>query len=109
MNKENWETEEDRSGGGMTQKLKKLYAYSALLVVSLGDVTLGMACKASRTKQIDPTGASQPTDAAFRDGFYLGKLDASGARKGRPSIGRWSDPKDRASFLAGYHAGDEGA
>jgi hypothetical protein len=93
----------------MTQKLKKLSAYIALLVVPFGVATLGLAGKASRTRQVNPAGASQPTDAAFRDGFYLGKLDASEARKGRPSIGRWSDPKDRASFLAGYQRGYEEA
>jgi hypothetical protein len=93
----------------VTQKRKKQYAYNALLVVPFGAATLGLACKASGTRLVNPAGASQPTDAAFRDGFYLGKLDASEARKGRPSNRRWSDPKDRASFLAGYQRGYEEA
>jgi hypothetical protein len=41
-------------------------------------------------------------DGAYRDGLYVGKLAAESGRRSRPPIGRWSDEKDRASFLAGY-------
>jgi|SRR6201987_1465879 hypothetical protein len=41
-------------------------------------------------------------DGAYRDGLYVGKLAAESGRPSRPPIGRWSDEKDRASFLAGY-------
>jgi len=91
----------------MTKKVKKLSVYIVLGVIPFGAATVGLAGRANRTRQVDAAGASQQTDAAFRDGLYLGKLDASDDRKVRPSIGRWSDPKDRASFLAGYQRGYE--
>jgi hypothetical protein len=91
----------------MTKKVKKLSVYVSLVLIPFGAATVGLAGKASRTKQAQPAVASQPTDAAFRDGFYLGKLDARDGRSVRPSIGRWSDPKDRALFLAGYRRGYE--
>lgn len=41
-------------------------------------------------------------DGAYRDGLYVGQLAARSGRPSRAPIGRWSDEKDRASFLAGY-------
>jgi hypothetical protein len=93
----------------MTKKVKKVSAYLSLLLIPFGAVTVGLAGKATRTRQVDPASVSQQTDGAFRDGFYLGKLDARVGRKVRPSIGRWSDSKDRALFLAGYQRGYEEA
>jgi hypothetical protein len=93
----------------MTKKAKKISAYISLVVIPFGIATVGLAGKASRAKQVSTVDATQETDAAFRDGFYLGRLDAEGAREARPSIGRWNDPKDRASFLGGYQRGYEEA
>lgn len=45
---------------------------------------------------------SKLTDAAFRDGLYLGKLNASQGRELHIASGRWSRPEDRSSFTAGY-------
>jgi hypothetical protein len=45
---------------------------------------------------------ASPSDAAFRDGLYLGKLDANSGKPQHVSLGRWSTAKDRASFTAGY-------
>jgi hypothetical protein len=89
----------------MTKKAKKASVYLSLILIPFGAATVGLAGKVTRTRQVDPASASQQTDAAFRDGFYLGKLDATDGRKVRPSIGRWSDSKDRALFLAGYQRG----
>jgi hypothetical protein len=93
----------------MTKKVKKVSAYLSLLLIPFGAATVGLAGKANRTRQVDPAITSQETDAAFRDGFYLGKLDARDGRSVRPGIGRWSDSKDRALFLAGYQRGYEEA
>jgi hypothetical protein len=91
----------------MTKKVKKISAYISLVVIPFGAATVRLANKASHAKQVSTVDATQATDAAFRDGLYLGRLDAEGARKVAPSTGRWSDPKDRASFLAGYQKGYE--
>ena len=93
----------------MTKKEKTISVYISLVVIPFGAATLGLAGKASHTKPASTVDSTQETDAAFRDGFYLGGLDAEGARKMRPSIGRWSALKDRASFLAGYQRGYEEA
>jgi len=45
------------------------------------------------------------TDGAFRDGLFVGRWDAEQGRSGPAPIGRWSRPKDRESFAAGYRMG----
>jgi basic membrane lipoprotein Med (substrate-binding protein (PBP1-ABC) superfamily) len=91
----------------MTKKARKLSVYISLVVIPFGAATVRLAGKASHTKQVNTVDASQETDAAFRDGLYMGRLDAEDARNVRPSVSRWSEPKDRASFLAGYQRGYE--
>ena len=44
-------------------------------------------------------------DAAFRDGLYLGRLDAHSGSKPNPLKARWSSETDRRSFAAGYFQG----
>jgi hypothetical protein len=44
-------------------------------------------------------------DGAYRDGVYLGGLDAQAGRRPRPAAGRWSQDADRNLFRAGYTAG----
>jgi hypothetical protein len=41
-------------------------------------------------------------DAAFRDGLFLGRLDAEQGRKPQLSTGRWSTDSDRRLFVSGY-------
>lgn len=93
----------------MTKKVKKISVYLSLGVIPFGAAMVGLAGKASHAKHVSTIDATQQSNAAFRDGFYLGKLDAEDARKLRPSVGRWNDPKDRASFLVGYQRGYEEA
>jgi hypothetical protein len=47
----------------------------------------------------------QHTDAAYRDGLFLGQLDARQKRESHACVGRWSTATDRDSFAAGYRAG----
>lgn len=47
----------------------------------------------------------QHTDAAYRDGLFLGQLDARQGRRAHVCVGRWSTASDRYSFSAGYGAG----
>lgn len=42
------------------------------------------------------------TDAAFRDGLFVAKLDLEDGRSARESRGRWVKAEDKASFVAGY-------
>jgi hypothetical protein len=53
----------------------------------------------------DNSRVKQATDAAYRDGLFLGQLDATQGRAAHISIGRWSSAEDRESFTAGYKAG----
>jgi hypothetical protein len=48
---------------------------------------------------------AQITDAAFRDGLYLGRLAAEHGAEPHLAIGRWSALEDRSSFTAGYQEG----
>jgi hypothetical protein len=45
------------------------------------------------------------TDAAYRDGLFLGQFDANRGRARHMCVGRWSADVDRDSFVAGYKAG----
>ena len=45
---------------------------------------------------------NNPSDAAFRDGLFQGRLDAERSRKPHLSIGRWNVDTDRRSFVSGY-------
>jgi hypothetical protein len=45
----------------------------------------------------------QSIDGAFRDGLYLGKLNARDGNEQHIASGRWSTGKDRDSFIDGYH------
>ncbi len=51
------------------------------------------------------SGSAQPTDGAFRDGLYLGKLAAQNSGERHISVGRWATTQDRSSFSAGYQQG----
>jgi hypothetical protein len=49
--------------------------------------------------------ASRHMDGAYRDGLYLGKLDALAGREARAAVGRWGHQADRELFRAGYSEG----
>lgn len=44
------------------------------------------------------------TNAAYRDGLYLGKLDAENGNDQHIAGGRWSKMEDRSLFADGYRA-----
>jgi hypothetical protein len=93
----------------VTRKARRISVCVSLGVIPFGAATVALVGKAIHVRQVSTTDAIQQVDAAFRDGFYLGRLDAKDARKARPSLGRWNDARDRASFLAGYQQGYEEA
>ena len=47
-------------------------------------------------------GLMQNASAAYRDGIFLGKLDAEQGRAAHVSTGRWAQARDRESFGWGY-------
>jgi hypothetical protein len=48
---------------------------------------------------------AQITNAAFRDGLYLGRLAAERGAEPHFASGRWATLEDRSSFTAGYQRG----
>jgi hypothetical protein len=86
----------------MTTKAKSLSVVLVILAAPWGVATVGLAGRASWPRQGI---AVQETDGAYRDGFFWGELDARHGRSVRPSLGRWNDAKDRASFKTGYEKG----
>lgn len=59
----------------------------------------------SYTRPLHKTVSLRATDAAYRDGLFLGRFDAETGRSHRVCLGRWSTPPDRASFAGGYEEG----
>lgn len=88
----------------MTAKEKGLSVVLAILAVPWGVATVGLAGRASRSRSGN-VDAVMETDGAYRDGVFWGELDARQGRKVQPSIGRWSNEKDRALFKSGYENG----
>ena len=89
----------------MTTKGRKLSAYLAIFGMPLGLATVGLADRASRSREVSSVNAAQETNAAYRDGVFLGELDGREGRKVAPSIARWNSDADRALFRAGYEKG----
>jgi hypothetical protein len=57
----------------------------------------------STNLDVDPLAVNlESTDGAFRDGLYLGKLNARDGSEQHIATGRWSTGKNRASFIDGY-------
>jgi hypothetical protein len=76
-------------------KMKKLVLSAlALFVMAVSAVTL-------RGGSVQPVSESA-TNAAYRDGLYVGKLAAEQGRDSHIASGRWSQENDRAAFAAGY-------
>jgi len=63
------------------------------------------AAMSSHGNAADQHLAATATNAAFRDGLYLGKLTAKQGGSPHISRGRWSSESDRAAFAQGYQEG----
>jgi hypothetical protein len=48
------------------------------------------------------TDSARTTDAAFRDGLYLGKRHAENGESSQIPVGRWSRTEDRQRFAEGF-------
>ena len=83
--------------------MKILLVYAlALGFVGTGAMLVQRGAAGQKGQSMD---AQMASDAAYRDGVYLGKLAHTANSPMRPPIGRWSTEKDRASFAAGYRQG----
>jgi len=82
----------------------RLLTFALAIVVCLG--TTAMLASHDRALRLNQK-ANVPlaSDAAFRDGLYVGKLAAEAGRPLHAPSGRWSKDTDRANFLAGFLRG----
>jgi hypothetical protein len=74
-------------------------------VVALGMGTASMLQTDHQKPPSPNETVAQITNAAFRDGLYLGRLTAEGGAQPHVASGRWATLEDRSSFTAGYQRG----
>jgi hypothetical protein len=84
--------------------MKKFPLFASLIVLGMG--TLSMLRTGHQNPYSRPNETvAQNTNAAFRDGLYLGKLAAEHGAQPHVASGRWATVEDRSSFTAGYQRG----
>lgn len=79
-----------------------LFGLTVIVLAVASSVWSGVS---AQTLQLNKTNGLRATDAAYRDGLFLGKFDGRAGRKHRACVGRWSTQRDRASFASGYQQG----
>ena len=82
----------------------KILSYALTMVIGLG-TGAALSSNASPTTSGTVSNVFANTDAAYRDGLFLGQRDAEQGRLRHASIGRWSTDQNRTEFQAGYNAG----
>lgn len=92
----------------MTAKVKSISVILTILAAPWGVATVGLSSRSSWFRQGNAN-SMQETDAAYRDGFFWGELDAQHGKKAKVSVARWNNDKDRASFRVGYEKGYKSA
>lgn len=80
--------------------MPRIFSYLMTAILSVG-VTL-IAEGAMRAPKTSVDNAAQLTNAAYRDGNYMARLDLENGRQPHVSLGRWSTDQDRASYVLGY-------
>jgi uncharacterized protein with FMN-binding domain len=89
--------------------MKKIYGYALATAVGLGAGAMisskDVSAQTQTTPQLTGAAATAGTDAAFRDGLYMGKHDADQGRLRHVATGRWSTSVDRSQYQTGYDAG----
>jgi hypothetical protein len=87
------------------RQFSTLFTYFSVSVIALGASAAIVKTRSSPRAQTSSQKQTLAIDPAFRDGLYLGKLDAKSGRKAHLSVGRWNTAQDHASFVAGYEQG----
>ncbi len=85
----------------MGMKILGIGLMTAVIIAGASTVKVVSASMPQKARSM----SNHPTNAAFRDGLYLGRLDARESRAAHLATGRWSRDLDRASFNAGYGVG----
>jgi hypothetical protein len=81
--------------------MKRLPEYVFIIVIASAAGAIS-ATVALHRSHVVAGNVNQQTDAAFRDGLFLARLDAEHGRKPHLSSGRWSTDADRRSFVTAY-------
>lgn len=87
--------------------MRKLFMLG-LIIVILGVVSTLWSKVSAQTGQAGLSRVDRAGDAAYRDGLFLGRLDAQAGRVHRACVGRWSTGVDREAFALGYADGNTG-
>lgn len=82
---------------------KRIFVTIAALVLTAGASELLQQPRSSAVAP--PATINTSTDAAYRDGLFLGGRAAKTGNTMHASVGRWSAEQDRDAFLAGYVQG----
>jgi hypothetical protein len=81
--------------------MKRRPEYIFIIVIA-GAATAISATVALHRSHVMAGNVNKQTDAAFRDGLFLARLDAEQGRKPHLTSGRWSTDADRRSFVSAY-------
>jgi hypothetical protein len=81
--------------------VKRLFLYVFVIVIA-GAATANFATVAFHRFRVVAGNVNKQTDAAFRDGLFLARLDVEHGRKPHLMSGRWSTDADRRSFVSAY-------
>ena len=84
--------------------MKKFFLFGLTIVILTVGSKVWSGVSAA-TPELSKTQSLHATDAAYRDGLFLGKFDAHAGRSHRVCVGRWGTQPDRASFATGYEDG----
>jgi hypothetical protein len=76
-----------------------MYVFTIVLTFAL---TAMLARVAAHHSHFVGSAVHNPADAAFRDGLFLGRLDAERGRRQHLASSRWSLDADRRLFVSGY-------
>ena len=80
--------------------MNRVFSYVMTAILSVAVTLAGE--RVVRASKTPADSVPQLTNAAFRDGRYMAKLDLESGRRPHLSIGRWNSDPDRAAYLAGY-------
>ena len=83
--------------------MKTLLLYAFSIIVSGAAIAMLNTGAFYSSRMAVKTGSA--SDAAFRDGLFLGRLDGARGRKPHLASGRWAGDSDRRSFVAAYLQG----
>jgi hypothetical protein len=85
--------------------MKRVLGYVLVLIFGFGAGAVFTSDVSAQAFEPAAAPTKPGTNAAYRDGYYLGKRDAEQGRANHVAVGRWSSTQDRTQYQAGYDAG----